>query len=117
MSQHKVGMIGCGWFSHFYAKVLPWLAERMELVWVADPDQEKARALAAKTGARPLEDYRDGLDEVDAVFVLVPHHLHHPMRIAHGGPASSCSARRKKSFSRAMRGSTSDPRSSISWTA
>jgi len=74
-------MIGCGWFSHFYAKVLPGLSKRMGLVWVADPDQEKAGALAAKTGARPLEDYHDGLAEVDAVFVLVPHHLHHPITL------------------------------------
>ena len=78
---HQVGIIGCGWFSHFYANVLPALAGRAAVRWVADPDMAKAEALARKTGARPLSDYRDGLDEVDAVFVLVPHHLHHPITL------------------------------------
>ena len=79
--KQKIGIIGCGWISNFYAKVLPGFADRIQVAWVADPEREKAEALAAKTGAKPFDDYRDGLGEVDAVFILVPHHLHHPITL------------------------------------
>lgn len=81
MARHKAGIIGCGWFSHFYARALPGLADRVEIAWVADPDERQAAALAAKTGGKPITDYRQGLDEVKSVFVLVPHTLHHPIVI------------------------------------
>ncbi|MFH1567267.1 MAG: Gfo/Idh/MocA family oxidoreductase [Gemmatimonadota bacterium] len=80
--QHRIGLIGCGWFSHFHLDALLRLGDRVRVVWVADPDETKARSLASEAGARPLADYREGLGEVDAAFVLVPHHLHHPVTVA-----------------------------------
>jgi len=73
----RVGLIGCGWFSHFYAKTLSRIGDRIHLVWVADTDPGKAAVLSAKTNAQPLTDFREGLEDVDAVFILLPHHLHH----------------------------------------
>ena len=81
MKRYRVGIIGCGWISHFYAKVLPGLAQRAHVVWVADPVRERAEVLGKKLGARALTDYGPGLAEVDAAFILVPHHLHLPITL------------------------------------
>ncbi len=77
--KHKIGIIGCGWFAPFHVNALRQLSGRVEVVWAADPDSERAASVAASIGARPLADYRAGLDEVDTVDILVPHHLHHPI--------------------------------------
>jgi len=81
MAKYKAGIIGCGWFSHFYARALPKFKERVQIEWVSDPDRARADALASKTGGRVLTDYREGLDSAQIVFVLVPHPLHHPIVI------------------------------------
>ncbi len=49
--------------------------------WVTDPDQARAQVIARQAGARILTDFHQGLGEVDCVFVLVPHHLHHPFTL------------------------------------
>ncbi len=74
---HRIGLIGCGWFSPFHVAALQSVRARAQFVWVVDTDTEKARLLAHQTGTQALTDYRDGLDAVDAVVAIVPHHLHH----------------------------------------
>lgn len=81
MSQLRLGIIGCGWFAPFHINALRQLGERVTVAWAADPDASRAGAIAASIGARPLADYRDGLAEVDAVDILVPHHLHHSITL------------------------------------
>jgi predicted dehydrogenase len=81
MSKLKVGIIGCGCFAPFHINALRQLSDRVSVVWAADPDAARAAAVAASIGARPLADYRDGLAVVDAVDILVPHHLHRPIAI------------------------------------
>ena len=76
---HKIGIIGCGWFAPFHIEALDTLRNRAAIVWAADPELERATDIAARAGARALADYREGLHEVDAVVILVPHHLHHPI--------------------------------------
>ena len=79
MKKYRIGLIGCGWIARLYARILPRLADRAEVVWAADPETLRSGEIAHQTGARSLADYRQGLGEVDAVCVLVPHHLHHPI--------------------------------------
>jgi len=56
------------------------LAERLELVAAVDLEKERAQAVANLVpGARAATDYREVLDEVDAVLLVLPHHLHHPV--------------------------------------
>ena len=81
MTAHKIGLIGCGWIAPFHVVGLAKIASRHQVVWVADPNTQQAAALAAQTGARPLADYREGLEEIDCAFVLVPHHLHHSITL------------------------------------
>ena len=76
MKKHRIGIIGCGWIARFYAHILPRLQDRTEVLWVADLEAARAGEIARQTGAKTLVDYRHGLAEVDAVFILLPHHLH-----------------------------------------
>ena len=85
MRRHRLGIIGCGWIAPFHAQALNRLADRVDVIWTADPDLERARNIADSIESASeidvLADYRDGLDRVDAVSILVPHHLHHPITL------------------------------------
>lgn len=81
MAVHKIGLIGGGWVAPFHLRALAKLGDRVRVVWVADPVRERAEATAREAGARPLTDYRQGLKDIDCAFVLVPHHLHHPVTL------------------------------------
>ena len=35
MKKYRIGIIGCGWIACFYARILPGLQDRAEVVWVA----------------------------------------------------------------------------------
>jgi predicted dehydrogenase len=76
MAVHRIGLIGCGWIAPFHVAGLSQLGRQGEIVWVADPNPEPARALAREVGTRIITDYRTGLQDIDCAFVLVPHHLH-----------------------------------------
>ncbi len=76
MSAHRIGLIGCGWIAPFHVAGLQQSARNGQIVWVADPNVEHARAIAEQTGARAISDYHSGLRDIDCAFILVPHHLH-----------------------------------------
>lgn len=78
---HRIGIIGCGWFSKFHIKAIYQLKHRVQLIWVADPNKENAEAIGKEAGVRMLSDYKTGLKYVDSVIVIVPHHLHHQITI------------------------------------
>lgn len=83
MSKHQLGIIGCGWIAPFHVHALNQLMDRVEVVWVADPDKARgeyiAGTLETKNPIDILTNYKDGLDRVDSVLILVPHHLHFPI--------------------------------------
>ena len=84
MSIHKLGIIGCGWIAPFHVQALNRLSDRVEVVWAADPVIERAETIAGTLTCRDVDvltDYRAGLDHVDAVSILVPHHLHQPITL------------------------------------
>lgn len=81
MAAHQIGLIGGGWITPFHIEALKQLGRQNEIVWVADPNLDRARALAGPVGAHALSDYRDGIRDVDCAFVLVPHHLHEQVTI------------------------------------
>lgn len=83
MNKYRLGIIGCGWIAPFHVQALNRLTDRVDVVWTADPDMERAESIAASLQSTVkvdvLADYREGLDRVDAVSILVPHHLHYPI--------------------------------------
>jgi myo-inositol 2-dehydrogenase / D-chiro-inositol 1-dehydrogenase len=79
----RVGVVGAGWIALEHRRVLESLADT-ELVAVCDTDLDRARALAAGTGARTYADWRDLLDgeELGALFVCTPPQAHREPAVA-----------------------------------
>jgi predicted dehydrogenase len=76
----RVAVIGVGHLGKHHARLLAGI-DGARLSAVVDPDGERARAAAGETGARVLADYRELLDEVDAVTVAAPTELHHEIAL------------------------------------
>jgi predicted dehydrogenase len=81
MAAHRIGIIGCGWIAPFHIAALRKLGRGAEIIWVADPDLKRARAVAIEAGTRANPDYYAALREIDCAFILVPHHLHERVTI------------------------------------
>ncbi len=75
MSRLKVGVVGVGHLGRHHARILASMTD-VELVGVVDGRLEQARMVAEACGSRPYTDYRDLLDQVDAVSVAVPTFAH-----------------------------------------
>ncbi|OKY75172.1 MAG: UDP-N-acetyl-D-glucosamine dehydrogenase [Desulfobulbaceae bacterium DB1] len=78
MKNIKVGVIGVGYLGKFHAQKYAAM-ENVELVGVADVVLSAARQVAAACGTRAFADYRQLLPLVDAVSVVVPTPMHHPV--------------------------------------
>ncbi len=74
----KVGLIGCGGIGAVHAEC--WLAmrDKVELVAVADMNEERAQKYADKAGGKMYRDGRDLLnnEELDVIDICVPTFLH-----------------------------------------
>ncbi|NLG51374.1 MAG: Gfo/Idh/MocA family oxidoreductase [Chloroflexi bacterium] len=82
MSQIRLGLIGCGGMSQAHQARFHQLSERLTLAAAVDVVEE--RALAVKQvfpDAQTATDYRAILEQVDAVLIALPHHLHHPVAL------------------------------------
>ena len=71
----RVGLIGAGVMGHAHAQALSSVPQA-QIVAVADPLLERARELANRYRAQAYADYRDLLDDVDAVWICTPSFLH-----------------------------------------
>lgn len=80
MEKVRVAIIGCGGISR--AHINGHLAEpRSEIVYCVDIDGERAQETAEKIGCGWHTDMEAVLDEVDAVDICTPVHLHAPQTI------------------------------------
>ena len=80
MSKIKLGVVGCGGMSKSHLRRFETLSDRLELVAAVDLLEERAQVVADEMPrVRVATDYRDILDDVDAVLLVLPHHLHHPI--------------------------------------
>ncbi len=78
----RLGMVGCGDISRYVAlgaKLNPWL----EIPSCADTNEERLESFAKKHKIKQtFTDYRELYEKteaMDAVYLSVPHYLHHPM--------------------------------------
>ncbi len=78
MHQVRTAVIGVGYLGRFHAQKYAALPAA-ELVAVVDASEENRTRVAAETGCRAVADYRDILDEVDAVSIATPTPLHYPI--------------------------------------
>ena len=80
MRKHKLAIIGCGGMAKSHASRFDNVKDRVEVVAAVDVVMERAQAVAdVLPGARVATDYRDVLDDVESVLLVLPHHLHHPV--------------------------------------
>ncbi|HHW11156.1 MAG TPA: Gfo/Idh/MocA family oxidoreductase [Firmicutes bacterium] len=80
MSEIRMALVGCGGMAKSHAAVMEKLQGKLSIVAAVDIDLQKAEAMAAALGiGRVATDYREVLPDVDAVFLVLPHHLHHPV--------------------------------------
>ncbi len=76
MEKLKVGVIGVGYLGKFHAQKYARM-EDVELVGVADADEQTAAAVAQQYNTNAYTDYRKLLEKVQAVSIVVPTTLHH----------------------------------------
>lgn len=76
MSHIKTAVIGVGHQGVWHAEKFAAL-DSSELLAVVDVDVERARTIAARFGVAATEDFRELLDQVDAVVVATPTHSHY----------------------------------------
>ena len=78
MARVKLALIGCGGMSATHLRRFHLLSDRLRLVAAVDVDETKARQVQEHLpGVLVATDYRSVLDQVDAVLLVLPHHLHH----------------------------------------
>lgn len=84
----RVGFVGAGGIARAHINNLKQL-EGVRIVGVTDPDQERARAVAAEVGGIAYTDVHSILDQaaLDAIYICVP-------PFAHGEPEMAAIARR-----------------------
>lgn len=76
MTKLRAAVIGVGYLGRFHAQKFAAL-EDVELVGVVDTSAERAAEVAAEVGTRPYTDYRELIERVDLVSIVVPtqHHF------------------------------------------
>jgi predicted dehydrogenase len=76
MQPVRTAVIGAGYLGRFHAQKFALLPES-QLVAVVDVLEEAREQVAAEAGCRAVDDYRDVIDEVEAVSIATPTPLHH----------------------------------------
>ncbi|MDH5632818.1 MAG: Gfo/Idh/MocA family oxidoreductase [Gammaproteobacteria bacterium] len=71
----RVGVVGVGYLGKFHARIYSEM-EGVDLVGVVDSDAAVAESIAAEYNTRAYTDFRDLLDKVDAVNIVVPTSYH-----------------------------------------
>jgi predicted dehydrogenase len=76
----NIAVIGVGYLGRHHARIYAGLKD-VRLEAVVDIDEAKAVEVSAKCGTRGYTDYRDALDEVDAVSIVTPTVTHHDIAL------------------------------------
>ena len=82
MEKLRLGLIGCGKMMAAHVKGIKYV-DNVDIVAVCDilPDnaKETAEELGRDTGVTPqvFTNYRDMVDEIDAIMIALPHDLHY----------------------------------------
>lgn len=72
----RVAVVGAGYLGQHHARIYSEL-EGIELVGVVDVDSKRAEEIAGKYASRPFSDYRDIINKVDALSIVVPTTYHY----------------------------------------
>lgn len=78
----RIALVGCGGIAKGHIGAYRAMSDLCELAYCVDVDEAKARAFAEQGDCKWTTDHTSILDEVDAVDICTPPHLHAPMAIA-----------------------------------
>lgn len=81
MDKTRIAIVGCGGMARGHASRFDMILDQVEVVAAVDVVREKAQAVADLLPGNTIvtEDYKEILDEVDALLLVLPHQLHHPV--------------------------------------
>jgi predicted dehydrogenase len=84
MKKIRVGLVGLGFSGSLHAEAYTAIKDKADLVAVCDTDKEKAEMMACCYGTKAYTDFKEMLDKenLDAVDLCIPHHLHSKFVIA-----------------------------------
>lgn len=85
MKKLRIGIIGCGRISQAHIRAANYLKDKVEIVALSDKYIVRAKKIGSNLGITfCVDDYRKLLEnqEVDAVIIALPHHLHYEATIA-----------------------------------
>ena len=78
MTNTRLGLIGCGGMGEQHTSRFARLGDRMTVAAAAEIDPQRQAVVARYLPqAKLVRDYHELLDDVDAVLIALPHHLHH----------------------------------------
>lgn len=79
MDKIRIAIVGCGGMARSHASRFEMILDQVDVRAAVDVLEERARAVADLLPGDTIvaTDYREVLDEVDAVLLVLPHHLHH----------------------------------------
>lgn len=82
MRKYNTAIIGCGTISEMHANVISSLPG-VELISVADIDNDRVEAAARRYGCKAYSSYRDVISDpdIDTIHICTPHYLHSTMAI------------------------------------
>ena len=83
MAKTRIGIVGCGGMARSHASRFSMILDQVEIAACCDVIKDRAQAVAALLANAPFvtTDYRELLDQVDAVLVVLPHRLHHAVTV------------------------------------
>ena len=76
----NLAVVGVGYLGKHHARIYSGL-DGVDLVAVADPDMNAARKVADEYGCKAVADYREVLDQVDALSIVTPTSLHYDISL------------------------------------
>ena len=76
MSNLNIAVVGVGALGRHHARILSGM-DGIELIGVADPNEDQGRSVAESCQTEWTADYRTLIDQCDAVSLVVPTFLHH----------------------------------------
>lgn len=81
-TDQRLAMVGCGQIAGAHLRAID-AVDGARVTWCQDIDATRAAECAAPRNARASTDYAEVLaaDDVDAVFLCLPHHLHEPFTV------------------------------------
>jgi len=78
MEKIRIGIIGCGGMNTNHERAFLTLKDDVEVTCACDIIKERAEKTAGLLNAKyAFTDYKDMVDHVDAVLVVLPHHIHY----------------------------------------